>query len=239
MADEDRPQVDLNESSAKELTQLPGVGQTLARRIVAGRPYQEVTDLQRLEGLGKRKIDQLIPYLTVRGAGDEDSSVEEQSHDVEPVGDRPGPAPSRNLVWIAIGVVVAVLASLILNLAFLATINGGLRYSRRTTEQVIVQDLRTFEQDLSQLERRIRAAEQESERLSALAERLDGEAQRLEAVGSELDQIGSDLDDLQARVQVTEEQASRSQMFLEELQSLLEGLLLQPDLDQDAGGLNQ
>lgn len=238
MTDEDRPQIDLNESSAKELAQLPGVGETLARRIVTGRPYQDVTDLQRLEGLGKRKIDQLIPYLTVGGAEDEDESVEEQSRDLEPVGDRPGPAPSRNLVWIAIGVVVAVLASLILNLAILATINGGLRYSRRTTEQVIVQDLQTFEQDLTQLERRMRAAEHESERLSNLTERLDGAAERLEAVGSDLDQIGSDLDELQARVQITEEQAARSQMFLEGLQSLLEGLLMQPDLDRDAGGLS-
>ncbi len=48
--------VDINHASQKQLEGLPGIGPALAKRIIAGRPYQSLQDLERVRGLGARKI---------------------------------------------------------------------------------------------------------------------------------------------------------------------------------------
>jgi competence protein ComEA len=59
--------VDINEADWPELTQLPGVGETMARRIVANRkeagPFVDHEDLRRVRGIGQRTLDRLKPYL--------------------------------------------------------------------------------------------------------------------------------------------------------------------------------
>lgn len=60
-------QVDLNAAEWPELTLLPGVGETLARRIVESRqidgPFADHTDLQRVRGIGPKTLDSVRPYL--------------------------------------------------------------------------------------------------------------------------------------------------------------------------------
>ena len=59
--------VDLNQAEWPELAQLPGIGETLAKRIVASRqeqgPFLSPNDLQRVQGIGPRKFEQMLPYL--------------------------------------------------------------------------------------------------------------------------------------------------------------------------------
>ena len=60
--------VDLNEADWPELAQIPGVGETIARRIVAMRqergPFADHEDLRRVRGIGPRTLDRMKPYLT-------------------------------------------------------------------------------------------------------------------------------------------------------------------------------
>ncbi len=58
--------LDLNSASQKELESLPGIGPVLARRIMDARPYEEVDDLLRVEGIGAKRLEQLKPHVTVR-----------------------------------------------------------------------------------------------------------------------------------------------------------------------------
>ncbi|MBN2023946.1 MAG: helix-hairpin-helix domain-containing protein [Pirellulales bacterium] len=62
-----RFQVDLNAASWPELAQLPGLGETLARRIVASREedgaFLDHDDLLRVRGIGPRKLDAVRPFL--------------------------------------------------------------------------------------------------------------------------------------------------------------------------------
>lgn len=51
--------IDINRSSAEALETLPGIGPTLARRIIDGRPYADVYELDRVEGIGPETIDGL------------------------------------------------------------------------------------------------------------------------------------------------------------------------------------
>ena len=60
-------QLDVNKSAWPELTQLPRVGETLARRIVRYRDrhghFSTFHDLEQVEGIGPKTIAQIRPFL--------------------------------------------------------------------------------------------------------------------------------------------------------------------------------
>ncbi|MFV8756583.1 ComEA family DNA-binding protein [Nannocystaceae bacterium ST9] len=48
--------VDVNRASLDELASLPGIGPVLAERIAAGRPYASVEELDRVSGIGPKRL---------------------------------------------------------------------------------------------------------------------------------------------------------------------------------------
>jgi competence protein ComEA len=60
--------VDLNTADQKALESLPGIGPALAKKIMAGRPFQSVDDLSRVKGLSKAKINAIKDQVTVAAA---------------------------------------------------------------------------------------------------------------------------------------------------------------------------
>ena len=62
-----RFQVNVNQADWPELMQLPGVGRTLAERLIAEREergeFQSVEELTRVDGIGTRTIERMRPYL--------------------------------------------------------------------------------------------------------------------------------------------------------------------------------
>ena len=60
-------QVDLNAAQWPELIQIPGIGPTLARRIVESRetdgPFLDHADLMRVRGIGPKTLEAARPYL--------------------------------------------------------------------------------------------------------------------------------------------------------------------------------
>ena len=60
-------QLDANTAGWAEWTLLPGIGETLAKRIVESRehagPFRRHEDLLRVAGIGPRTLDRLRPYL--------------------------------------------------------------------------------------------------------------------------------------------------------------------------------
>ena len=60
-------QVDVNRADWPELIQLPGIGETLARRMITERtqngPYRSVDEVTRVNGIGLRTLERIRPYL--------------------------------------------------------------------------------------------------------------------------------------------------------------------------------
>ena len=59
--------IDINSATQAELEKLPGVGEATAKKIVAGRPYQSVSDLSKA-GVSKKTIDKITPMVSVGAA---------------------------------------------------------------------------------------------------------------------------------------------------------------------------
>ena len=83
------PKLDLNTASLDQLQKLPGLNEATAKKIIAGRPFKSVDELQKV-GLSKPTIDKLAPMLTV---GD----VAKEATPPEAVAKVP---PQKGMVWV-------------------------------------------------------------------------------------------------------------------------------------------
>ena len=61
--------VDLNSASEAQLQEVPGIGPSLAKKIVEFRsengPFKSVDDLLKVRGVGEKSLEKLRPHLTV------------------------------------------------------------------------------------------------------------------------------------------------------------------------------
>lgn len=54
-----------NEAARDELMRLPGIGETLANRIIEGRPYETLEDLLRVNGIGNSTFSKIKRFLKI------------------------------------------------------------------------------------------------------------------------------------------------------------------------------
>ena len=60
---EEGARIPVNLASRDELMRLPGIGETLALRIIEGRPYKEAAELMAVERLAENTIEKISPFL--------------------------------------------------------------------------------------------------------------------------------------------------------------------------------
>src|SRR5437868_1560158 len=59
------PRVDINNAPKETVETLPGVGPKLAQEIIAGRPYKTIDELDRVKGIGPKKLQQLRSRVVI------------------------------------------------------------------------------------------------------------------------------------------------------------------------------
>lgn len=78
--------LDLNRATVEELMTLPGVGEVLAERILAYReehgPFTSAEELLNVSGIGEKKLEALLPEVTVgEGKTEEETAGETPAED--------------------------------------------------------------------------------------------------------------------------------------------------------------
>lgn len=57
--------VNLNSATEREIRLIPGIGPQMAQRIVEARPFSSIWDLMRIQGMGRKRIETISPYITI------------------------------------------------------------------------------------------------------------------------------------------------------------------------------
>ncbi len=60
--------IDPNTAARDELMEIPGIGEAMANRIIGGRRYKEIPELERVSGIGQKTLERLTPYLLIAPA---------------------------------------------------------------------------------------------------------------------------------------------------------------------------
>jgi hypothetical protein len=167
-ANENPSKLNPNQATADELAELPGVGQTLARRIEHARPYKQMQDLRQVAGVGPRLFEQLEARLTLEEAPP------------APPGPmavrRPAEArstPSYLVWWLAGTAGLSVVLSVGLTLAVLIAINGTLSVARNRQVRQSSEAVATLGSNLRALESQLRTMDQRLASLEGLTGRMD------------------------------------------------------------------
>jgi len=60
------PYIDINSASKEALISLPDIGPVLAERIIDGRPYKDIYELDRVKGVGPGTIEVIKDKITAK-----------------------------------------------------------------------------------------------------------------------------------------------------------------------------
>ncbi len=69
--------IDINTADQTQLDALPGIGEAIAKKIIDYRrengPFHRAEDLIGVKGIGQKKLNNILPYITIGGSSDEDT----------------------------------------------------------------------------------------------------------------------------------------------------------------------
>lgn len=68
MAGKSSQKVDVNTASLADLVAVNGIGESLAEKIIVGRPYAKLKDLVAINGISEKKLESLSSFLKVASA---------------------------------------------------------------------------------------------------------------------------------------------------------------------------
>jgi competence ComEA-like helix-hairpin-helix protein len=248
----DQPaRVNLNQATQESLIGLPGVGQALAVRIIARRPYASAEDLLEVPGIGPRLLERLRPYLVLDEAQPR-AEAQAEGRSVSPApdegraaqsGSRPGTtsvAVTRRFVLMtSLGTGLAgIILAVILTLAILAGINGTLSIERNESVRQLSRQAAAAESRLAELgssidslETRLQAVEGLSGRMATLEQDFSAVREAMDSTHTAVEELKSSVSSLSDQVGSLETRVSVFDAFLRGIQRILQEILPQQPME--------
>jgi hypothetical protein len=75
LAECDRNQIDINSASLTKLDEIVWVGEATAEKIIDGRPFRKLGDLDDVRGIGEKKLEDIIDEGLACVEGNEDEDI--------------------------------------------------------------------------------------------------------------------------------------------------------------------
>ena len=221
MENNNQIKVDINHASIDDLINLPGVGEGLAQRIIAGRPYRQMEDLIQVKGLGDQSLARIRPHIIIeaqtampgvakmKAAGEnaagrisaEMASMVNRFKEAEwlPTGNSP---TSNQVLWLAlITGGLSIILSVILSLAILAGINRTLNVERHAAVRELNASFSQLNSELGDVSADLASIDQ---RLQA----VEGLSGRMSTVETEFELVQEQVDQAVAEVELLSSQAA-------------------------------
>ena len=57
--------ININTATQAELQSLKGIGPVISKRIIEGRPYNDISDILRVKGIGPKKFARMKDIITI------------------------------------------------------------------------------------------------------------------------------------------------------------------------------
>jgi competence protein ComEA len=220
MENKDQIQIDLNRADFEHIMTLPGIGQSMAERIIAGRPYREVEELLQIQGLGKRTLERIYPFLTLditeddqpSGSGedatldeDEDTSAGSQTLmerlDIYARTSMEKLHISSQVVgFVLITATISVVFSVILSLTIITGINRTLNFGRHTAVREIRSEMSQMDAQLKVLAADMASVDQRLQAVEGLSGRMAILEAEFELINDDVDQAMTVVDQLTKEV---------------------------------------
>lgn len=250
--------IQFNQASSEELQALSGVGAVLAERIIAARPFETLESAEAVKGLSSGLIKRLteatetpvdlglasVPEADAPADAEEsplESEVESppvegeeeaKEADQAPVEERSAPLQGEKSLWESVsGYVMASLAAIILTLAILGGINGGLHFGTNQEVAVLAQEMSQLSDDTASLQKDIDGLRSRVDTLDSLTDRTmsieQSQAELTEALDALTDDLAAtqgELETLNETISQQDERTLRFENFLENLQKNLNAI---------------
>lgn len=227
--DEKDPKINPNTASVEDLTALPGVGESLAKRIRAGGPYQAEVDLLQVSGVGDALLRRISSELTFESIGDDgpvqvSDTQQSQSPAKSSVPLKAAGRQPRILLWCLTTALISVLLSISLTLAILLSINGTLNMGRHVRVQQLSEQLSGLEGDVADAQSQLKSTDQQLQALSGLSGRMADVEDALSEATARMDDARQRVDDMQSTVEQLDATSERLAGRVDRFDQFLNGL---------------
>ena len=231
-----------NTAEIEALTQLPGVGEALARRMIEARPFIEAEDLLRVPGVGKATLERLAPHVVFEEELSIPAEEEADKPDMEVPRDLPKPIAPKDAagqatysraatLWLILGtVLVSVSLAVMLNLAILDGINNTLNIGKHSSVRQLANDMVVLQADVDELaslitsiDRRMEAVEGLGGRVVSVEKEFSELHENITQSIEKMDAVHEQIDELTQQMDLLSESVSGFDTFLNGLRQLLIG----------------
>ncbi|MEJ2550090.1 MAG: helix-hairpin-helix domain-containing protein [Anaerolineales bacterium] len=228
MTAEDKVVVNPNAADLETLMTLPGVGEAMGQRIMDARPFVDLEDMQRVNGLGPSTLARLEPFLQFESGAAGAPSKEKVKEDEAiskpgmPVDGRrqkmaAGRKRSRNkrqpllpfslsitqeqwgLVIVTAG--ISVLLSILLTLSVVAGINGTLDMGKHAAVRQLESQLGALQVDVNGAVSRLDAINLRLEAIEGLSGRVQNVEDQFTTLREDVSGSLDDVAEIQAQIE--------------------------------------